>query len=411
MLLLICFLSVKLSFFITIYCKLFFDFGSLAKERLINNPTLFLFLTPLCFWISAYMCRKFAFYAAGNSMEHIKNSITILQKNPEDFKQISPFLNFKVVFVKAVSSLVCCFGGGSLGAEGPAVHMSAGIFASTAHKLQNYLYKLKYETWIFAGSAAGIALAFNAPIAGFVYAIEKLSHLRSKSFKSDLFWTFITLVIVSLILHKTNAVFVTPKPNFEVGSHVLLFIFMALFCGVLAFLFKSLNSYFFNKIANIKSNWWHLFPILGGFLVAIIGLYSGIYSFSSGVQTVNYALENQGALLSYKEVIGRILNTIISFVSGCAGGLIAPSIAIGAGIGSIFSTFMTSDIDLFIIVGMTAFLSAILGEPIAAAIIIFEATKQPINSIPFLLLGSFLALLSLKNCDRLRNNLAKPKKL
>lgn len=388
---------LAVAIFILIYCKIFNDFGLIAKTRLLNNPIFFVVFTPLCFWLSAYLCRKFSFYAAGNSMEHIKQSLDILQNNPQNYQKISPFLSFKLVFIKAISSLICCFGGGALGSEGPSVHMSASIFVTSAVKLKKFLPKINFETLIYTGSAAGIAIAFNAPFSGFVYVAEKMLRLGSKNLVANLVWTSFAILIIALVLVKANPIFVAIESQFYMGYHLLLFILIAVFCGFLAVIFKKTNSYFFTKIAAIKSNWWHLIPIICGLLVALISLYNGIYSFSSGIQTVNWALASDISLLSYQEALARFVNTIITFISGCAGGLIAPAIAVGASIGSTFSPLITYiDINLFIIIGMTSFLAAVLGEPITAAIIIFESTAQPISSLPFLVTTSLIAVVTMK---------------
>jgi len=97
--------------------------------------------------------------------------------------------------------------------------------------------------------------------------------------------------------------------------------------------------------------------------------------------------------LSLHEVMARYFNIFFTFISGCAGGLIAPAIAVGAGVGSVIS-HSYSDIDtniLIVMMSMTAFLLAIIGLPITAAIMILEVTGQSYNILPILLIISILA--------------------
>lgn len=388
--------------FIEEYCRIFEELGLFAKERLVANPAFTFIASPILFWISAYLCRKFAINASGNSIDHIKESLLVSHQHPQDFEKLSPRLGMKVIIVKTLSSLLCVFGGGALGREGPSAHMSAGIFAVIASKSRKYLPKLDFETWILAGSATGMAIAFCAPISGFVFVSEKILKSRSNSFSHNVFWVFVTIVIVAIVLMHYDPIFIVADLRFDLASQFSSIILTALICGVLAFLFKKTNIYFYKKLVAIQSYYWHLVPICAGLSVAAIGYYCGVYSFSGGIYTADEALLSSQTILSYKEVIGRVANTIISFISGCAGGLVAPAIAIGAGIGSIISSLTPYiDSNIFLLIGMAAFLGAAIGEPLTAAMIIFEITGQSIANLPFLLCGALLSFYCFKTSERI----------
>ncbi len=168
-------LLVTTAIFITNYCHLFDGAGLLAKKRLLDHPAISFCVTPLFFWMSAYLCRRYSPNAAG---DHFKSAVTQLKKDPNDFEKLSAFLNIRLVIVKTVSSLLSSFGGGALGKEGPSVHMSAGIFAIFANAYAKFLPKINLDAWVISGSAVGLTLAFNAPIAGIIFAVEKISSRR-----------------------------------------------------------------------------------------------------------------------------------------------------------------------------------------------------------------------------------------
>ncbi|MDX2082740.1 MAG: chloride channel protein [Rickettsiales bacterium] len=388
MLALTVFVAVISAIFIIKYCELFDDLGIVAKKRLENHPLATFFITPIFFWISAYICRAYSQLASGNKL-HL--AFDELKKDPNNFDKVSTFLNIRLVMIKAISSLIANLGGGALGKEGPSVHMSAGIFAVLANRYKRFLPKISLENWVFAGTACGLAIAFNAPIAGIVFVIEKLAKRKFKNFGNNIIWTLVMIAIVTIIFHKPHPLFNFHNLVFKTENESLWLIFTAITCGVLALAFQATNSFFYAKIFNIKSNWWHLIPVSAGIIVAYINFYCGIYSFSGGIFTAQEALSNSSQILSYKEVGGRILNTIITFASGCAGGLIAPSIAIGTGIGSIISILSDHEIDVFLLIGMVSFLGAVLGEPITAAIIVFETTGQDWQNIPFLIAATIIA--------------------
>jgi len=408
MLLLTFLATITTIFFINSYCITFDFFGLLAKIRLLDHPVSIFFVTPALFWASAYICRRFALNASGNSMGHVKKALEIVKSETPDLKNLSSFLSIRVVVVKTISSLLCVLGGGALGREGPAVHMSSAIFAVIGNKFKTVLPKITLETWIFAGSAAGLAIAFHAPIAGFVFVSEKLLKTKSQHFRNNITWSLVVILIFAF-LSGADPIFMVSDFSFE--SSLLFFltaIFIAIFCGLLAFIFKKTNDHFYQKLSAIKSNFWHLVPITAGLAVACISSYSGVHSFSGGIYTVEDALSSSDILLSYKEVIGRIFNTIISFIAGCAGGLVAPSITIGAGIGSIASLLLADiDTNIFILIGMVGFLAAVLGEPATAAIVVFEITGQSVDRIPLLLSMAVLALFALKVVEKVSGKMKK----
>lgn len=385
------------------YGDLFADFGMQAKKRLIENPILAFFVTPIFFWFSAYLCRKFAKNSAGNTATPIEMALLKLKKNPNSGDEVSSKLNFHSAVVNAISSLSATFGGGALGREAPSVYIAASFFAVVSQKFKKFLPKINLETWIFAGSAVGFATAFHAPIAGFIYIVEKLFVTKSKSLLDDIFWTAITLFVVIIILHKADPLFSTYKLNFWFGPEFLIIALIAILCGVIGFLFKKISVFLYKKLTNIKSTLWHLVPIGAGFLVATISIYGGAHSFSGGIETSREVLNGANAAFSYQEVLARLINTVITFASGCAGGLIAPAIAVGAGIGSLFSGLMANvDSKIFILSGMAAFLSPVLGMPFAAAMVIVETSSQPVLAFPFLFFSSAISFFTARIINKFK---------
>ncbi len=374
------------------YGDVFFDLEIAAQTRLLEDPKLVFIITPIFFWLSAYICRKFARSSSGNTANHIDASLLRLKKNPESLGKLSSKLNSRSVIVNIISSLLATFGGGALGREAPSVYMSASIFAVVAQKLKNFLPKINFESWIFAGSAVGFAIAFHAPIAGFIYVVEKLFLAKTKNFLNDIFWTVIVLFVVIFVLHQAEPIFFVYNLQFWFGYEVFIIAMLAVLCGVLALSFKHISILLYGKIDSIKSKSWHLVPILAGVIVASVSFYGGVYSFSGGIQTARDALSGDGIVLSYSEVIARVINTGVTFISGCAGGLVAPAIGIGAGIGSIFSSLLTTaDPRIFILSGMAAFLSPVLGMPFATAMVILETSDQPILAFPFLFFAAAIS--------------------
>lgn len=393
--LLIVITTILVGVVIGFYCDLFGYFDLMAKDRLLKNPLIYLVTTPILFWIAAYLCRKFSPYSSGNLLEHIKTALENSEDSQKNAKKIDKILNLRIVIVTFISSLILAFGSGALGREAPSVYMSASLFASVGQKFRNLTEKISLQSWIFAGSGVGLAIAFNAPIAGLAYVVEKLIRSKKYDFRGNLLWSILALTIFVFFFQKIDPVFLVIELDFKFSNNeIFAIILVSLVCAIFAFAFKKINFYIHNKLIFIKSTrLWHLVPITAGILVAIISFYSGIYSFSGGIKTANDALAHQDILLSYKEVVGRIFNTFFSFSSGAAGGIVAPSITIGAGIASIIGSFIdVVDLKILMLVGMVSFLAIVLGEPITAAILIYESCHQSLSSLPFLIFASLISV-------------------
>lgn len=388
---LLAFVVLFVAILIELYCKIFYDLGILAKARIVANPLVAFFSTPVFFWISAYICRSFAINASGSNLFYIRESLQQVEKHPNSYEKISVFLSWRIAIVNAISSLLATFGGGSLGREGSSVHISASIFAAISDKLKKYFPKINLENWIYAGAGLGLAVAFTAPFAGLVYIVEKLLKSKSKNFLSNLFYGFVVFVILSALLYRVAPIFVMEPVDFNFDAQIFVIFFTALICGILAPYFLKISFSFYKKFRDMKSPKWHLVPIAAGFAVSIISLYLGVNSIGGGIKTVSDALQGM-VFLDSTHLLGRIFSTFFTFIAGCAGGLVAPSIAIGASIGSVLSIFAENfDAKIFILCGMAGFLSPVLMLPFTTAIIIFESTGQSVFVLPSLLFASLIS--------------------
>jgi H+/Cl- antiporter ClcA len=386
--------TVLVGLAIILYSGVFEYLSASSKARFSYNPYFGLIITPALFWVSAYLCRRFSPNSSGGNLKHIKDALDHSKPYAQNPKKISVFLSFKSAAISAVSSLICVFGGGALGREAPAVYISASIFAGIATKFKKIIPQINMHNWIFAGSAIGLAAAFTAPIAGFAYVVEKVLKNRQYNLKTNLVWTLLVVLIFEFFLRQGKDIMAIKELafSFEDDRQMTLIILISIICGLTAYLFKHLASYLRNKLVETKSKNWYFVPVIAGILVAIISIYSGESSFGGGLYATQEALSGN-LTLSYKEVLGRISNTLITFVSGPAGGMVAPAINIGAGIAAIIGElFAYSDTKILILVGMSAFLAIILGEPVTSAIVIFEITDQPISNLPFLIFASLIAI-------------------
>jgi H+/Cl- antiporter ClcA len=377
---------------IIFYCNTFYDFSNIAKDRLLNRTNTVYFITPLFFWVSSFLCKKLAFNPFGAGLDNITFALKKLQKKPKNYKFVANFIGLKIAFVIFISSLFSTIGGGSLGREAPSILISVCIFFSIAHFSRKYIISLPLENWIYVGYAVGLSVAFNAPIAGFIYLIEKLIKNKSKNYITSIFLSIIALITVYFLLKNHCTTYVIK--NFKVLQFQDLFHYfiIALLCSCMALILLSTTRYLYINFLKINKFYWHFVPIFFGIIVAFCSLKYGIYSMGGGILSVNESLISDKIIYDYNQLIGRYFSTIFTYIAGNAGGLVAPSIALGNLIGNVYAIeFPNLEPKSLMLIGMTAFLSPVLGTPITSAIIIIESLKIDIANIFILVIISSLS--------------------
>lgn len=201
------------------YGEIFAQAVEIAQKRVKLFPYLSLVITPILFLLGAYICNKFAPSAQGSGTKNIIYALEQLTNIPahNDFEQnkvIKDNLSFKIVIVKFVSSTICAFAGGALGREGPIVRIAASIFTIIGQKLKP-IVPIDIRIWIIAGGAAGLAAAFNTPLAGIIFAIEELSRIHFSKFKINTLLAVVTAGITAQILSGSYSLFIFPAVNFH----------------------------------------------------------------------------------------------------------------------------------------------------------------------------------------------------
>ncbi|MFM8314802.1 MAG: chloride channel protein, partial [Deltaproteobacteria bacterium] len=195
-----------------------------------------------------------------------------------------------------------------------------------------------------------------------------------------------------------------PKIGAVTLSAVPWAILVGVVCGILAYPFQRL----------LKVNWRNKLPhyfnrrlqmsLLVGLFMAALANFVNPDSIGGGVAVVeDVLLDGEKASLSL--FFARFLGTIASNLSGCAGGFLAPSLALGATIGSLVSTWVHyANHNLMVLVGMAAFLSAVVRAPFTAWVIVMEMTDRHQAIFP-LMVASLLshATLGFLMGDKKRN--------
>lgn len=278
-------------------------------------------------------------------------------------------------------TLVCSLSigcGGSVGREGPVVHLGATLASWIGGFLG--LSTKHMRTIVGCGVAAGVAASFNAPIAGVMFALEViLADYGLTTFSPIVLSAVIATVIARLHLGDFPA-FIVPHYTLVSAWEIPAYVGLGLLCGItgiifMVTLFKS--EALFGRIPIPI----YLKPILGGLGVGLIALLFP-QVMGVGYGTMNMALlEEMGGPLMATLVLAKILATSVTLGSGFSGGVFTPSLFLGAMVGGAFGTYahalfpaLSAGPGAYTLVGMGAMAAAVLGAPIACILILFELT-------------------------------------
>lgn len=338
-------------------------------------PWLVLVWTPAITALVVWCTRTYFPGAAGSGIPQV---ISALDPHlPKESR--SRFVSFKLTVAKMVLGSMTMLAGLSAGREGPSVQVAAGVMHSARRWLRPGS-AMSDHALLVAGGAAGIAAAFNAPLAGVVFAIEELSN-RLEARNNGLIIAAIVLAgLVGISVFGNLTYFgAVSVPKLSWGS-LLPGVLVAVICGVLGGLFARLMAASLagmpDRISAFRKRAPVRFAALCGLAVGVIGLVSGGATFGAGDQEVRHMLAGESDV-SRLYVLLKFMATWITSWSGVPGGIFAPSLSIGAGVGHDVAHFVAGQnlstlAPSLIAIGMASFLAATTQAPLTSFIIVME---------------------------------------
>ncbi len=311
------------------------------------------------------------FLARGASGEGVPEVMEVLTTRGKQLRARS-------AVVRAVTSAMCLGSGGSAGPEGPIVHIGSAIGSAVGRVIK--LPEDWTRTLILCGAAGGISATFNAPIGGIFFALEIVSHrVIARSFAFVVI-SSVSASIVSRYFLGDCPSFILPHYTLVSYWEILLYALLGAALGFASFLFIRV----FYKCTDIFQAWKFpsfLKPACGGILVGCMGMYN-INVLGVGYGGVNMALAGQIGFTAILALAGlKIIATSITLGSGSPGGLVAPSLVIGAMLGGVFGEAVNPlfpgiaiSPNAYVMVGMAAFFAATLRGPLTAIFLLLEMT-------------------------------------
>jgi H+/Cl- antiporter ClcA len=343
---------------------------------------------PAGFALAAWVTRRFFPGAQGSGIPQVIAAIEM--RDPAAIRQV---LSLRVACGKLGLTLLGLASGASIGREGPTVQIGAAIMQALGQRLA-LAPTQQLRALVLAGGAAGVAAAFNTPLGGVVFAIEELSH----SFEQRTSGTVLTAVIIAGIattaLAGNTSYFGHTSAVLPIGAGwdavLACAVCGGLFGGLFARALLAVSEGLPGRAGAFAMRRPVLVAALCGAVVAAIGWISGGTSYGTGYAQANALVAGRMDLpLSFFG--SKLLATLASYASGIPGGIFAPSLAVGAGLGRWIATLLPgAPAGAVVLLGMAAYFSGVVQAPITAAVIVMEMTDNQDMTIP-LMAASFLA--------------------
>jgi H+/Cl- antiporter ClcA len=363
------------------------------------SPWLPLLLTPLTLAGVAALTQRYFKGAEGSGIPQTIASIRMPEGSGRD-----AVLSLRVAVGKMLLTCVGLAGGASVGREGPTVQVGAALLYNLRWLIR-FPRHLMERGLIIAGGGAGVAAAFNTPLAGIVFAIEEMA----RSFEERSSGTLLTAVIIAglaaVYVQGDYTYFGATNAALSGASGWLGVLLCGLTGGLLGGGFsRVLLAFSAHGLPGRAGMFVRTYPVrfaaICGLALALIGLASGSAVYGSGYAEARHLLEGSGEV-SAGYGLWKMLATFVSFISGIPGGLFAPSLSAGAGIGQAVASLVTqADPGALIVIGMAAYFAGVVQAPITAFVIVMEMTDNHGMVVPLMLATLLATAVSRIICPR-----------
>jgi CIC family chloride channel protein len=321
----------------------------------------------------------------------------VRQKSTTDYMEAvvvgNGIISFRASLVKTISALFSISAGASIGREGPLVQLSS-LLASLVGRFRNSPIPQRRHL-VACGAAAGIASAYNAPIAGAFFVAEIVLGTVVVESLGPLILASVTATFITRALHGEGPLYQSPDLGLHTRWEIVPLCAIGIFLGLLAPLYLRVlrrTEGLFSKLD---------LPVpaklgLGGAVVGLLAMfYPQVCGNGQGLVTSLFH-QNLDFYTVLFLLIVKLIATSATFGSGAVGGVFTPTLFIGSAIGVLygqavlyFAPQLRPDPTMYGLMGMGSFLAATTGAPLMAILMVFELTLS-YAIVPFLMVACVL---------------------
>lgn len=311
------------------------------------------------------------------------------------------FISLRTIVGKFFCTSATLASGIPLGPEGPSVQVGAGIASVLGRRLG--LRSENVKALIPVGAAAAIAAAFNTPLAAVVYTLEEIVGDLNAPVLGSVVLASATSWFVLRLLLGNNPLFDVPQYQLVHTGELAIYGVLGVIGGLVSVAFTKILVEMRARFRRLPEHTRWAQPVAGGLLVGLMGWWVpqvlGVgYGYVGDVLNGRMALKIIALLIALK-----FIAVIVSYASGNAGGLFAPSLFLGAMTGGAVGTIVhhlwpayTSVPGAYALVGMGALFAGIMRAPMTSVLMIFETTHDYEVIVPLMIANLISYLISLQ---------------
>ena len=282
---------------------------------------------------------------------------------------------------KFITGVLCIGSGHSMGREGPSVQIGAGLASLIGRWL--HLSPRRVRDLVPVGAAAALAAAFNTPIAAVLFALEEIIGDMNAALLGSTVVASVAAVIVERSILGNEPLFHVPAYRLVHPAELLAYAALGIIGGGVSLLFCKALLALRGVFLRLPQGTKIFQPAIGGLVIGAVLVYSPAIM-GVGYEYVDQAL-NGGLLFKTMAILCflKLGATIVSYASGNAGGIFAPSLYIGAMAGGAVgmlvhrvAPFPTGDPGAYALVGMGTLFAGIIRAPMTSVFMIFEITQD-----------------------------------
>lgn len=350
-------------------------------------PRLSLILLPAGFGLATWVTRRWAPEAAGSGIPQVIAAAEHRWSGRWGGQRVT----LRTAAFKALLTGWMLLCGGSVGREGPSVQIVAGLLRGLTRGLRGGPGR---RTLILAGGAAGVAAAFNTPIAGVVFAVEELANGFERRAHATVILVVVTAGFTAYAVQGDYAYFGVLQQAPALRSAWLAAPLIGLAGGLFGGLFSRSLIALVGPPRIALARWRAAHPVTFAFacggVAAGVAWASGGLTFGAGYEEAKSLLQDHpGRGLGF--AAAKFCATLAAAASGAPAGIFAPSLATGAGLGAAMARL---GLDVAgrdaVVLGMSAYLAGVVQAPLTSAVILMEMTREP-SLVGPLMLSALLA--------------------
>ena len=326
-------------------------------------------------------------YAAGDSDgENIPDVMRAVAKR-------GGFIHMWPVVVKTVGSALAIGTGGSVGAEGPVAVAGSALGSRIGRFFRSGPARLK--VLVACGAAAGISAAFNAPIAGVFFSLEKvIGTLNISAFPPVLVASVIAAAISRAAFGDSPVIEIPTQYGVGSASELLLYALLGVATGIVAVLYTRGVYKAVDMLEGLKYRWRQV--LAAGLVVGALDIAFREDLWGRGHETLSLVvISESGALFLLALAFAKLVVTAATLAVTRVGGVFTPALFIGATIGGGLAAAAAPllgafDIvpEAFALVGMAGLVAGSTHAPLTAIMIVFEMTNDYALILPLMLCGA-----------------------